>query len=119
MSLSPSIGLFTERDGGIAEESIDLSEAEYATLKQSAFIAGSEVLMFMANAALEKAGWPPKNITCRFIGTDGNELAVVDFPYDVFARIEAAASKLGITLERFINQAISNLIRSQKNWRAA
>jgi len=46
-------------------------------------------------------------------------LALVDFPYDVFARIEAAASKLGITLERFINHAIRNFIKSQKSWRAA
>ena len=43
----------------------------------------------------------------------------VDFPSDVFARIEAAASKRGITLERFINEAILNLIKSQKSWRVA
>lgn len=96
-----------------------MSEAEYATLKRGAAMAGSGVLMFMANAALKKAGWPPKNITCRFIGTDGSELALVDFPYDVFSRIEAAASKLGITLGRFINNAIRNLNKSQKSWRGA
>jgi hypothetical protein len=119
LSLSPSIALFTECDGGLAEESIDLSVSEYAALKQAAAPGGSGVLMFMANAALEKAGWPPKTITCILILPDGSEVARVDFPSDVFARIEAAASKLGITLERFINDAICNFIKSQGTRRAA
>ena len=33
-----------------------------AALKQAAAPGGSGVLMFMANAALEKAGWPPKTV---------------------------------------------------------
>jgi hypothetical protein len=119
MSLSPSIGLFTERDGGFAEESIDLSVVEYAALKRAAAPGGSGVLMFMANAALEKAGWPPKTVTCILILPDGSEVARVDFPSDVFARIEAAASKRGITLDQFFYNAIRNYIELCERRRAA
>jgi hypothetical protein len=55
-SVSPTIGLFVdiEKDG-CADEAIDLSQAEYAALKQAAAATGTGVLMFMANAALGKA----------------------------------------------------------------
>ena len=55
---SPCIVLFPEGDGGVSEEIIDLSKAEYTALKRAAAPAGDGVLMFTANAALEKIGFP-------------------------------------------------------------
>jgi hypothetical protein len=55
-STSPSIALFLKSDAGISEEVIDLSKAEYAALKRAAAPIGDGILMFMANAALEKIG---------------------------------------------------------------
>jgi hypothetical protein len=51
----PCIALFPEGDTSVSEEIIDLSKTEYAALKRAAAPAGSGILMFMANAALEKA----------------------------------------------------------------
>lgn len=124
-SASPCIALFPEGDGagggngGVSEEIIDLSKAEYAALKRAAGPSSSGILMFMANAALEKAGWQGKTVTCILILANGSEVARVDFPHDVFARIETAASKLGITLQQFFENAIRNYIRSQSVGRAA
>jgi hypothetical protein len=53
----PLIALFPEGDDSASEELVDLSKAEYAALKRAAGPGGAGVLMFMANAALEKARW--------------------------------------------------------------
>jgi uncharacterized protein (DUF1778 family) len=96
-----------------------LSKAEYAALKRGAAPSGNGILMFMANAALEKAGWQGKAVTCILILANGSEVARVDFPRDIFTRIEAAASRLGITLQQFFCNAIRNHIRSQAVRRAS
>jgi hypothetical protein len=118
-SLSPAIVLFQDHDGGVSEEGIDLSATEYAALKRAAAPTGDGILMFMANAALEKAGWPVKTVTCILMLPDGSEVARVDFPRQYFSRIEAAASRLGISLQQFFCNAIRNFIRSQAIARAA
>src|ERR1017187_8018937 len=57
-STSPCIALFLKGDAGTSEDVIDLSKAECAALKRAAAPSGDGILMFMANAALEKIGWP-------------------------------------------------------------
>src|ERR1017187_8087454 len=57
-SNTPCIALFPQGDTSASEEIIDLSKAEYAALKRAAAPSGDGILMFMANAALEKIGWP-------------------------------------------------------------
>jgi hypothetical protein len=124
-SPSPSVALFPEGDGagggngGVSEEIIDLSKAEYAALKRAAAPSGDGILMFMANAALEKAARPGGTVTCILILPNGSEVARLDFPRNVFARIETVAAKLGITLQQFFEKAIRNYIRSQSIRRAA
>ena len=54
------IALFPEGDDSASEEIIDLSKAEYAALKRAGS-AGDGILMFMANAALNKIGAAPTN----------------------------------------------------------
>jgi len=108
----PCIALFPEGDTSVSEEIIDLSKAEYAALKRAASPSGCGVLMFIANAALEKAGCPGRTITCILILADGTEVARVDFPRDVFARIEHAASKQGISIGQFFVNAIQHYIDS-------
>ena len=54
---SPCIALFPEGDnGGASDEIIDLDVEEYAALKKAA--GAGNILMFIANAALEKIDWP-------------------------------------------------------------
>ena len=45
-------------------------------------------------------------VTCVWTGPDGRQVARVDFRREVFARIETAAAKLGITLQSFFDNAI-------------
>ncbi len=52
--IAPNIALFLEADGGFSKEAVDLSLAEYAALKRASARSGDGILMFMANAALEK-----------------------------------------------------------------
>jgi hypothetical protein len=115
----PCIMLFPQGDTSLSEEIIDLSKTEYAALKRAAAPAGSGVLMFMANAALEKAGWGSETMTCVLILHDGSEFARVDFPCEVFARIEHATSKQGISLGQFFINALRHFIDSQDSRRAA
>ena len=103
----------------MSEEIIDLSKSEYAALKRAAAPAGSGLLMFMANAALEKAGWKSETMTCVLILPDGSEFTRVDFPCEVFAQIEHAASKQGISLGQFFVNALRHFIDSQDSRRAA
>jgi hypothetical protein len=57
-------------------------------------------------------------ITCVLILPDGSEFARVDFPSDVFARIEQVALKQGISLGELFIRALRNYIRSQSVRRA-
>jgi hypothetical protein len=52
---TPVLALFPESDGGLSENAFIFDAGEYAALKQAAAAAGSDVTMFIANAALEKA----------------------------------------------------------------
>jgi uncharacterized protein (DUF1778 family) len=113
------IALFPEGDTSLSEEIVDLSKAEYAALKRAAAPSGSGVLMFMANAALEKAGWAGETITCILTRPDGTEVARVDFPRSVLVQIDHAASKLGISIGQFFVNAIQHFIDSQGKRRAA
>jgi hypothetical protein len=49
---------------------------------------------------------PAGTVTCVWTGPDGIEWARVDFEHELFSLIEHAASKLGITLQQFFNDAI-------------
>jgi hypothetical protein len=143
-SASPCIALFPEGDGGASEEIIHLSKAEYAELKRAAAATRDGALMFMAKAGLEKARWPGRAgntpslhgiigpspalkepvllegaVTFIFKAPDGRELERVDFPPDVFKRIQRAASKEGISLQEFCRTAIRHFIDSQDSRRAA
>jgi len=58
-------------------------------------------------------------VTCVWLVSDGSEWARVEFPGNLFARIKRAASKLGITLQEFFENAIRNFIELRKDRRAA
>jgi len=115
----PSLALFEAGNDMAAVESIDLSKAEYAALKRAAATAGSSVLMFMANAALEQSGRNAMTVTCKFLFKDGSEFASVDFPGYLFALIERCCSKQGITLAQFCDNAIRHYIKPLAVKRAA
>ncbi len=51
-------------------------------------------------------------VACVFTLPDGREWATVDFPRKVFSRIECAARKRGLTLQRFFDNAIHNYVAS-------
>ena len=70
-------------------------------------------------AAAPRRHRPSGAITCVWTGSDGSEFARVEFPGELFARIELVASKLGITLEQFFDYAIRDFVRSQAVRRAA
>jgi hypothetical protein len=58
-------------------------------------------------------------VTCVWTGPDGRELFRTDFSRELFSLIEHTASKLGITLQRFFENAIHHRIKSQQVRRAA
>ena len=47
-------------------------------------------------------------VTCVWFLPDGGEAFRVDFPRELFSRIKRVATKLGITLEQFFDNAISH-----------
>lgn len=127
-SISPSIALFLEAGGGLAEEAIDLSQAEYAALQRAAAPTDSGVLMFMANLALEKIGWPSmaieskttqsrqrevrsakalsaagihkgKMLTFHFTDPSGAELAHLSLDERQSSLLERVAAATGLTFE--------------------
>jgi len=77
----PAIALFPQETGGgddgIAEEVIDLSNAELTTLKRAAAAAGSTVLMFIANTALQAARAIPEQGLCSPAPVPGRQPAEV------------------------------------------
>jgi hypothetical protein len=58
-------------------------------------------------------------VTCVLIRPDGREWFRTDFSLELFSLIEHAASKQGITLQRFFENALWHHIRSQQVRRAA
>ena len=62
---------------------------------------------------------PAGPVTCVWIGPDGSECARVDFPPEFFSLIKRAASKLGITIQQFFDNAIRDFIKSHDGRRAA
>ena len=56
---------------------------------------------------------PSGTVTCVWTASDGSEWERVEFPRDLFARIESCASKLGISLQQFFDNAIRNFVKSQ------
>jgi hypothetical protein len=104
-------------EGSISSEVIDLSRAEFATLKRAAKAQGHSVLMFLSNAALEKAGQRDvagqnRKNPVAFQHPDGSEFARVDFPREVFERIERARAKSGQTLAEFFNAALQSKLEA-------
>src|ERR1039457_995406 len=112
--VSPSIALFLEGDG-LSEEIVDLSEAEYAALKRAAGPGGDGILMFMANAALERAVWPSSSnpskggltAACQF--PDGN-VTNVEFDLEKRRRIEASLKRSGMTFDHFMQRAVEHFV---------
>ena len=112
--VSPSIALFLEGDG-LSEEIVDLSEAEYAALKRAAGPGGDGILMFMANAALERAGWPSSSnpskggltAACQF--PDGN-VTNIEFDLEKRRRIEVALKRSGMTFDHFMQRAVEHFV---------
>jgi hypothetical protein len=112
-SLSPFIALFLKKEEGISDETFDLSQAEYAALKRAADRGG--ILMFMANAALEKAGWPGSSnpskggltAACQF--PDGT-VSNVKFDLEKRRRIEAALKRSEMTFEHFMQRAVEHFV---------
>jgi uncharacterized protein (DUF1778 family) len=117
----PLVALFPEGEQGSLDkqELVDLTRAEYAMLQRAAAPTGDGIIMFMVNAALEKMAPLGETVTCVFTLPDGSEVARVDFPREVFSRIERAAAKRGITLEQFFINAIRHYIAKYANRRAA
>ena len=58
-------------------------------------------------------------VTCVWIGPDGSECARVDFPPEVYSLIKRAATKLGITIQQFFDNAIRDFIKSHDGRRDA
>jgi len=58
---------------------------------------------FIADAISEKLA---RTVTCVWTGPDGSEFARVDFTSEIFASIKHVASKMGITLQQFFENAI-------------
>lgn len=58
-------------------------------------------------------------VTCVWTGPDRQEVARVDFPREVFSRIEAICIDRRITLQQFCDEAILHYIELRKDRRAA
>ena len=110
----PCIALFPQGDTSASEEIIDLSKAEYAALKRAAAPSGDGILMFMANAALEKIGWPGSSSPFRggliviLQRPDGTEWTRVYFNALERHQIEACLKATGLTLLALIEKAVSS-----------
>jgi hypothetical protein len=62
---------------------------------------------------------PAGTVTCVWTAPNGREWARVEFEGELFARIEIAASRLGITLQHFFDDAILHYCDSRDERRAA
>ena len=121
----PCIALFPQGDTSVSEEVIDLSKAEYAALKRAAAPSGDGILMFMANAALEKIGWPGSSSPFRggliviLQRPDGTEWTRVYFNALERHHIEACLKATGLTLLALIEKAVSSHIARLNDQREA
>ena len=118
----PCIALFPEGDTSVSEEIIDLTKAEFAALKRAAEPGGAGVLMFMANAALEKAGRPSASghqpargshtpsCLCFFDGGVVEVTAEIPLVGREIPGVVVAAARMGITVDQFIADAIRKKI---------
>jgi uncharacterized protein (DUF1778 family) len=128
-SLSPSIVLFQDHDGGVSEEGIDLSVAEYAALKHAAAPTGDGILMFMANAALEKvtqsgevslkrAAKQPSCL-CFYPAGVGELIGEIPLVQHELSEVVIAAYHQGITVDQFIADAIKEKLCASRGEQAA
>jgi hypothetical protein len=106
-TIAPNIALFLEAEGGASEEVIDLSQAEYAALKRTSAGSGSGILMFMANAALEKArsGNIPRNqkrLTFRFTSDSKAHLADLSLDERQSSLFKRAIAATGLTYDELL-----------------
>ena len=62
---------------------------------------------------------PPTMVTCIWFVPGGRELARVDFGPELFSLIKRTASKLGMPLQQFFDNAIRHYTASRKVRRAA
>ena len=119
----PCIALFPQGDTSVSEEVIDLSKAEYAALKRAAASPG--ILMFMANAALEKIGSPdgtghPPSVgsdcpscLCLFDGGVGELAGEIPLVGKELPSVVIAAHRQRITVDQFIADAIKEKLGEQ------
>jgi hypothetical protein len=68
---------------------------------------------------LRREAGRPWTITCVWFMPDGSEWVRVEFEREVFVLIKRAAAKLGISLQKFFDNAIRAKIDSRDNRRAA
>ena len=110
-------------DAGVGELAgeIPLVQHELPEAVIAAYRQRTSVDHFIADAMREKLGKThgAETVTCVFNDPDGRVLSRVELPRDAFARIEAAASKLDITLDQFFNNAIGHYIGLRTGRRAA
>jgi hypothetical protein len=111
----PTIVLFKDHDGGVSDEIIDLSKAEYAALKRAGSAAGSGTLMFMAFAALDKVGSSGGggNQFCIFDGAVGEVALEIPLAGAELGSVVIAACGKGITADQFIADAIREKLGRQ------
>jgi hypothetical protein len=109
----PCIALFPQGDTSVAEEVIDLSMAEYATLKRPAAPFGSGILMFLANLALTKIGAAPPNpgtdhpsCLCFYDAGVGELAGEIPLVGRELSSAVVAAYRQRISVDRFIADAI-------------
>jgi hypothetical protein len=117
----PLLALFPEgEEGGLSKELVDLSKAEFAVLNQAAAKTGDGVLMFMANAALEKAHRPGAaplgaRTDCLSMYEAGQLAGEIPLVGRQLARVVIAAYGQGVTVDQFIADAISEKLGAESS----
>ena len=130
-SISPHIALFLEADGGISEEIIDLTTAEYAALKRAAAPSDDGILLYMSNAALEKINCPlptqylpttaadTPSCLCLFDAGVGELAGEIPLVERELPSVVIAAYRQRVTLDQFIADAIREKLRAAPGKHAA
>jgi hypothetical protein len=124
-SSGPCIALFPEGDGEASEGIVNLSNAEFHALKRAAGDDGPGVLMFMANAALEKASPPGRaghqpttnsgspSRLCFFDAGVGELAGQIPLVGKELPSVVVAAYRQRITVDQFIADAIKEKLGEQ------